>query len=246
MTPKIAANPIIVALDVPSADEAVALVTRLTGAVGAFKIGLELFNAEGPRIFERLRAAGGGDVQLFYDAKFHDIPNTVAGAMRAALKHGVWMVNVHASGGGAMIRAAVEAANDYAGQRPLVIAVTVLTSVDTATLNDELGVAGDARDQVVRLARLAQESGADGVVASPQEAEAIRAACGARFVIVTPGVRPAGADVADQKRIATPAAAIAAGANYLVVGRPITQASDPRAAAHAILDEITAEGGAIF
>jgi orotidine-5'-phosphate decarboxylase len=230
-------NPLIVALDAPTLGKALELATQIGPHVGAFKIGLELYNAAGSAAFDALREAAGADVKIFYDAKFHDIPNTVAGAVRAACRHNVWMTNVHASGGSAMMRAAVDAAKS-ADKPPLVIAVTVLTSIDGATLNGELGVSRSVADQVVALAKLAQESGCDGVVASPQETAAIRAACGEGFVIVTPGVRPAGASVDDQKRVMTPAEAIKQGATYLVVGRPITGAADPAAAAAAILAEL--------
>jgi len=231
-------NPIIVALDVQTADEAASLVHQLSGSVHAFKVGLELFNAEGPEIFSAIRHEAGNHVRIFYDAKFNDIPNTVAGAVKSACKYQPWMLNIHASGGSAMMKAAVKSANEYVDNKPLIIAVTVLTSIDTSTLNNELGVAADAQSQVVRLAKLAKESGCDGVVASPLEVAAIRDACGPDFVIVTPGVRPAGADIGDQKRVMTPADAVKAGSTYLVIGRPITGASDPRAAAEAILAEI--------
>lgn len=227
---------IIVALDVPRLDAALELAARLRPAVGAFKVGLELFNAVGPAGLGQLVAAGG---RVFYDAKFHDIPNTVAGAVRATLATtpGLWMVNVHACGGAPMMAAAAAAARECE-QPPLVIAVTVLTSLDAAQLRDELGVAASPAEQVVRLARLAQDAGLDGVVASPLEAAAIRAACGPEFLVVTPGVRPASAARDDQRRAATPAQAVADGADYLVVGRPITAAADPLAAARAIAAEL--------
>ncbi|HOK54480.1 MAG TPA: orotidine-5'-phosphate decarboxylase [Armatimonadota bacterium] len=231
---------IIVALDVDSEEKALELVRELAGEVGAFKAGLELLNVAGPQIFGKLKAAGAD--RIFYDAKFHDIPNTVAGAVRAAVRQGVWMVNVHASGGSAMMKAAVEAAQDEASklgiEPPKLIAVTVLTSIDTMTLTDELRIASGLVSQVVHLAKLAKSSGMDGVVASPNEAQYIREAVGPDFLIVTPGVRPAGADIADQKRVTTPAKAIAAGANYLVIGRPITRAENPVEAARAIAAEI--------
>ena len=240
-------NPIIVAVDVSSAAEAQRLVSELKGAVGAFKIGLELFNAEGPAIFETLRQAAGEPIDIFYDAKLLDIPNTVAGAIGAAAKHSLWMINVHATGGGAMMRAAVEraakAALENATAKPLVIAVTILTSIDAQTLNDELGVPSTPQEQVVRLAKLAQDNGCDGVVASPLEVAAIRSACGPEFLIVTPGVRPQGADIGDQKRVMTPGDAIRQGASYLVIGRPITHADSPRVAAQSILQEIAAARG---
>ena len=232
-------NPIIIPLDVPSLAPAVKLVEALAPWVGAFKVGLELYNAVGNGIFNELAAAAGSDVRIFYDAKFHDIPNTVAGAVRAAVRQRLWMINVHASGGSAMMRAAVEASMSAAGEPPLVIAVTELTSIDDNVLRDELGVCKGALDQVVALARLAQEAGCDGVVASPRETKAIREACGEDFLIITPGVRPVGASLDDQRRVMTPAQAIAEGANYLVIGRPITAAADCPAAAAAILQEIS-------
>lgn len=225
---------LIVALDVPDLGRALALAERLAPEVGALKVGLELFTAEGPRAVRELVATGA---RVFYDAKLHDIPNTVAGALRAALPLQPWMINVHATGGSAMMRAAATAAAE-APARPLVIAVTLLTSLTPEQVRDELACSRTPAQQVVALARLAQDSGLDGVVASPLEASAIRAACGPEFLIVTPGVRPAGADVGDQARIATPAGAVANGADYLVLGRPITGASDPVAAARAIAAEL--------
>jgi orotidine-5'-phosphate decarboxylase len=232
-------NPILVALDVESAAKAMALADQLRGSVGGYKIGKQLFTAEGPAMVREL--TGRGD-RVFLDLKFHDIPNTVAGAVQSAVATGAWMVNVHASGGTAMMTAAAEAARqaaDKAGRpRPLVIAVTVLTSMTDATLA-EVGVAKPVLEQVVHLARLARSAGLDGVVASPQETRAIREACGPDFQIVTPGIRPPqegtgqqGKD--DQARTLTPAEAIAAGANYLVIGRPITGAPNPREAAERI------------
>jgi len=229
-------NPILVGLDVPTVEQAEALAAQLYRMVSGFKIGLELFNAAGPAIFERVRNAAGGEARIFYDAKFHDIPNTVAGAVRAATKHDLWMVNVHASGGKAMMQAAVDAAHS-AERPPLVIVVTVLTSLDDTALQDELGVKRSSEEQVVALARLAQEAGCDGVVASPKEIKAVKAACGADFLVVTPGVRPAGAEMGDQKRVATPGQAVRDGAVYIVVSRPIIAAPDPVSAARAILQE---------
>lgn len=235
-------EPILVALDFDNADAALALVHRLTGRVGGFKVGLELVNAAGFDVFHRLADSGAG--RIFYDAKFHDIPNTVAGAVRAAARRGVWMVNVHASGGTAMLRAAREAAREGAAAvnqaAPLLLGVTVLTSIDAAALNRELRVAGTVETQVTHLARLCQDAGLDGVVASPQEVAAIRAACGPDFITVIPGVRPAGGDIHDQARVATPSAAVRGGAHYLVVGRAISGAPDPAAAADAIAAEIDA------
>ena len=231
---------VIVALDVDNAERAVQLVRFLRGEVGAFKVGLELVNAAGLGVFEEIRAAGAS--RTFYDCKFHDIPNTVAGAARAAARLGVWMFNVHCSGGVAMMKAAKDAAWQETAllgiEPPKVIGVTVLTSIDQQVLSDEMRVSGTVADQVVHLARLAKEAGLDGVVASPHEIELIRAACGPDFLIITPGVRPAGADAGDQKRVMTPREAIEKGADYLVIGRPITKADDPRAAARAIATEM--------
>lgn len=239
-------NPVLVALDAPSAEQALALADRLRGAVGGFKIGKQLFTSEGPAIVRTL--AGRGD-RVFLDLKFHDIPNTVAGAVSSSVATGAWMVNVHASGGRAMMRAAADAAREAASrlgrERPLVIGVTVLTSLDEAALR-EIGVERGLRNQVIHLARLAQDAGLDGVVASPQEVADIRAACGAGFAIVTPGIRPASqAGKDDQARTLTPREAVEAGADFLVIGRPITAAPDPRAAAEAIrreLDRANARG----
>jgi orotidine-5'-phosphate decarboxylase len=230
---------IIVALDVDTTAQALALADSLRGRVGAFKVGKQLFTAEGPAVVRALAERGD---RVFLDLKFHDIPNTVAGAVRSAVSTGAWMVNVHASGGRAMMRAAAveaqRAATQAGRERPLVIAVTVLTSLDDTALA-EIGMARRVIDQVVHLARLAQDTGLDGVVASPQETPAIRGACGPGFAIVTPGIRSAAqAGRDDQARTMTPAEAVRAGASYLVVGRPITAASDPRAAAEAMDAEL--------
>jgi orotidine-5'-phosphate decarboxylase len=232
-------NPILVALDVDSAAKALALADRLGDAAGGFKIGKQLFTAEGPAV---VRAIAERGQRVFLDLKFHDIPTTVAGAVRSAVATGAWMVNVHCSGGSAMMRAAAEAARSAASAlgrpRPLVIGVTVLTSLDDAALA-EVGCARPVRDQVIHLARLAQAAGLDGVVASPLETAAIRAACGPDFTIVTPGIRgaaEAGRD--DQARTMSASEAMAAGANYLVIGRPITGGENPRAAATAIAAQL--------
>jgi orotidine-5'-phosphate decarboxylase len=224
---------VLVALDVPSAVEATRLADRLRGAVGGFKIGSQLFTAAGPDLVRTLVDRGD---RVFLDLKFHDIPNTVAGAVSAAVELGVWMVNVHAAGGAAMLAAARLAANRRAGPAPILIAVTVLTSLDAKTLAST-GVQDSPLDQVLRLARLAQTAGLDGVVASPLETAAIRAACGPEFVIVTPGIR-SGAAEDDQRRTMPAADAIRAGSSYLVIGRPITAASDPRAAAARMAEEL--------
>lgn len=236
-------NPILVALDVDRAETALALADRLRGAVGGVKIGLQLFTAAGPEIVRQFVERGD---RVFLDLKFHDIPNTVAGAVAAAAGLGVWMVNVHASGGRAMLEAAQKAADEGAartGRRPLVIGVTVLTSLASDALGD-IGVLGSPAEQVVRLACLCQAAGLDGVVASPQEIAAIRTACGPDFVIVTPGIRggAAASGPDDQARTAAPAGALQAGSSFLVIGRPITAAPDPRAAAEAILGEIGRPG----
>ena len=228
---------LLVALDVDAVEDAKRLADRLRGFVGGFKIGSRLFTAHGPRFVEEL--VGRGD-RVFLDLKFHDIPNTVAGAVGAAARLGVWMVNVHASGGLDMMRAAREAADEEAAKvlqsPPLVIAVTVLTSMGEQTLPD-IGVTGGLGDQVVRLATLAQNAALDGVVASPREIALIRAQCGERFAIVTPGIRGLSDLKGDQTRTESAPAALEAGASYIVVGRPIIAAPDPRAAAEAIANE---------
>lgn len=226
---------IIVALDHPSGDEALALVAALGDAPCAVKVGKELFTREGPPIVRTLVAQGR---PVFLDLKYHDIPNTVAAACRAAAELGVWMINVHTSGGPAMLRAAREALSDLA-RKPLLIGVTVLTSLDAAELS-AVGIQDSPEAQVLRLTRLARDTGLDGVVCSPQEIAAVKRECGARFLTVTPGIRPADASLDDQQRVATPASAVREGGDYLVVGRPITRAPAPRAALTAILAEIEA------
>ncbi|MGH7279366.1 MAG: orotidine-5'-phosphate decarboxylase [Candidatus Rokuibacteriota bacterium] len=231
---------LLVALDVERLEEATALLDRLRGVVAGCKIGSQLFTAAGPAAIEAAHKRG---VRVFLDLKFHDIPNTVAGAVREATRLGVFMLNVHASGGMAMMRAGAEAATQAAREfgvgRPLVLGVTVLTSLDRRTLQAETGVAASVEAHVLRLAERAHEAGLDGCVASAREIALLRRALPRRFTLVTPGIRPAGAGEDDQVRIATPTAALAAGADYLVVGRPITAAADPARAATAILGEIS-------
>jgi orotidine-5'-phosphate decarboxylase len=228
------ANRVIVALDVPSLSAAVDLAKRLGSHVGGVKIGSQLFTAEGPAAVLAMRELG---LRVFLDLKFHDIPNTVAGAVQAASALGVWMLNVHASGGTAMLEAAVRAAHTEAVQRSLVLGVTVLTSMDEASLRATLGTTRTLQGQVQSLAQACRAAGLDGVVASPQEIAAIRAACGRGFLIVTPGVRPAGATRDDQRRVMTPGQAVQAGADYVVIGRPIIAAPDPLEAARRITAE---------
>jgi len=231
---------LLVALDVESGERALALARSLGDVVGGFKIGSRLFTLEGPAVVHRLADLG---VNVFLDLKFHDIPNTVAQAVESAVVSGAWMVNVHASGGGPMMQAAARAAVETAARmnrrRPLVIGVTVLTSMDDATLKDT-GVHRPLLEQVIALAQMARAAGLDGVVASPQETAAIRAACGPEFAIVTPGIRGASAGVEknDQSRTMGPAEAIRAGATYIVVGRPIIAAQHPRDAAERIAEEL--------
>jgi orotidine-5'-phosphate decarboxylase len=232
-------SPILVALDFPDASSALALVSRLDPAQCAVKIGKELFTAAGPDL---VRECVGRGFRVFLDLKFHDIPTTCAQACAAATRLGVWMVNVHASGGAAMMSAARKAVDEAAaamGRRaPLLIGVTVLTSLGAADLA-ALGLSDSPEAQVLRLARLAQASGLDGVVCSAREARALRAACGPGFALVTPGIRPAGSATQDQARVATPQDALRDGADWLVIGRPITAAPDPAAALAAILDQLT-------
>lgn len=226
---------VIVALDYPSADQALAFVRRLAPASCRLKVGKELFVTAGPGLVDSLQGLG---FEIFLDLKFHDIPNTVAQACEAAARLGVWMLNVHASGGSRMMTAAREAL-DKAARRPRLIAVTVLTSMQDEDLS-ELGVTGvSAAEQALRLAALAQRCGLDGVVCSAREAGAMRARFGAGFQLVTPGIRPVDAATDDQARVATPGAAVQAGSTYLVIGRPITRAQDPVAALREIEHEIS-------
>jgi orotidine-5'-phosphate decarboxylase len=228
MTPR---ERLIVALDVPQAEAARELVDRLKGRVGLFKVGSQAFTAAGPELVREIVARGE---RVFLDLKFHDIPNTVAGAVASTAALGVSLATVHGLGGRAMLEAAAGA---LPAMGTKLLAITILTSHDEGTLG-EIGVGGRVADSVKRLALLASDAGMDGVVASPHEVAMIREACGPGFLIVTPGIRPAGAAAGDQARAATPAAALAAGADYLVVGRPITEAKDPAAAADAIVREM--------
>jgi orotidine-5'-phosphate decarboxylase len=231
---------LLVALDVESGARALQLAERLNGLVGGVKIGSRLFTLEGPGLVKRLTDTG---MRVFLDLKFHDIPNTVAQAVEAATLTGAWMINVHASGGVPMMQAAAKAAADTARMarrpKPLVIGVTVLTSMDEPTLH-EVGVSRPLMQQVVELAHLAQRAGLDGVVASPLETREIRDSCGGDFAVVTPGIRgaAAGDEKNDQSRTMGPGEAIKAGSTYLVVGRPIIAAPDPRVAAEAIGAEV--------
>ncbi|NOT28604.1 MAG: orotidine-5'-phosphate decarboxylase [Acidobacteria bacterium] len=232
---------LLVALDVNTGTQALELATALDGIAGGFKIGSRLFTLEGPQLVRTLSARGA---RVFLDLKFHDIPNTVAQAVESAVQTGAWMINVHASGGVPMMQAAAKAGRETAQRigapAPLLIGVTVLTSMDAVTLQ-QTGVERPLADHVVDLAILARTAGLDGVVASPQETAAIRKACGKDFLIVTPGIRgaSAGADKNDQMRTMGPAEAVRAGASYIVVGRPIIAASDPRRAAEAIVKELS-------
>lgn len=227
---------IIVALDYPDADAALAFVDRIEPGSCRLKIGKELFTRSGPAIVRQCQERG---FAVFLDLKFHDIPNTVAAACRAAADLGVWMMNVHASGGRRMMVAAREALEAAGPDRPRLIAVTVLTSMGEDDLR-EIGIAHSPAEQVTRLAALTRDAGLDGVVCSPREAAVLRQASGRDFLLVTPGVRPAGSEVGDQKRIMTPADAMAAGSSYLVIGRPITQAADPVVALATIGAELSA------
>ncbi len=235
---------LIVALDFDSLPSALKFAKQIADLVGMFKIGNQLFTAAGPAAVKEIAELGPG---IFLDLKFHDIPNTVAGAvLSAAAMTGVQLVNVHASGGSAMLRAAVAAVSagvPMGADRTRLLAVTILTSMDEKTMR-EVGISGPPKSRVVKLAQLAKKAGVDGVVASVQEAKAIRKACGREFLIVTPGVRPEDKtgekQKDDQARTATPTEAIRAGADFIVVGRPIIAASDPRAATQAIVDEVAA------
>jgi orotidine-5'-phosphate decarboxylase len=223
-------SPVIVAIDYPRPEPALLLLDQLDPQLCRVKVGKEMFTRLGPAFVEKCMHKG---FEVFLDLKFHDIPNTVAGACRAAAELGVWMMNVHASGGRRMMQAAREAIDKSAAQ-PLLVAVTILTSL-TAEELAEVGFSGSPADNVGRLAALAHDSGMHGVVCSPREAQLLRDALGDEFLLVTPGVRPAGSATADQRRVTTPAEAVHAGSNYLVIGRPITAAPDPRQALQLII-----------
>jgi orotidine-5'-phosphate decarboxylase len=225
---------LIVALDVSSAAEARQIVTAVGGSATTFKVGKQLFTAEGPQVVRDLIASGR---KVFLDLKFHDIPNTVGGAVASASTLGVSMLTVHASGGSKMLRAACEGASQ-GKTKPLILAVTVLTSLNDADMQEQ-GITAGVESQVLRLAGMALQAGCGGVVASAREAANLRRSLGTGFAIVTPGVRPAGSDAGDQARVVTPKDAITAGADYIVVGRPITGAKDPASAAAGILAEIS-------
>ena len=231
-------NPVLVALDTPSIDAALALALKLKDMVGGLKLGLEFFGANGPEGVGRVSALG---MPVFLDLKFHDIPNTVAGAVRSVMPLAPLMLNVHASGGLAMMQAAKAARDEAAAKLGLppsiLLAVTILTSLDQAAL-DEIGYASKVADQVARLAALAQKAGLDGVVCSPHEVALLRQRLGKDFQLVVPGIRPAWAEAGDQKRVMTPSEAIQAGADWIVIGRPITGAADPAQAATRIKAEL--------
>ncbi len=216
-------SPIVVALDYPTVAQSIEMAKRLDPNQCRVKVGKELFTTAGPVILDELHKLG---FDIFLDLKFHDIPNTVANAVSAAAKAGVWMVNIHASGGRRMMEASANALQQLSDNKTLLIAVTVLTSMDQSDLV-EIGIDATPEQHVKRLAALAKSSGMDGVVCSAQESSMLSTELGKDFVLVTPGIRPAGSDQGDQKRIMTPAQAMAAGSHYLVMGRPITQAKDP-------------------
>jgi len=225
---------VILALDVPDAESADRLVTQVGEKLQFVKIGLQLFIAEGPDIIRRMKGHG---LRVFLDLKLHDIPNTVRSAVGSAARQGVDLLTIHLAGGPEMIKAAAEEASLHP-QQPLILGVTVLTSTDTATLKT-LGIHQEPADRVSMLAKMAGDCGLSGVIASPQEIVRLRKENGSQLTIITPGVRPAGADIGDQKRIATPSQAIRDGANYLVIGRPISAAPDPAQAFDAIVEEIS-------
>ena len=228
---------IIVALDVENEKAALALVKKLKGKVGVFKVGKELFTAAGPSIVKKIQKLGG---KVFLDLKFHDIPNTVGKAVAQATKLGVYMMTLHASGGVEMMEAAVSAAKENApkNKMPILLAVTVLTSLDDGALK-KIGFTSGAEDMVLRLAKMAKEAGVQGIVSSPKELKILRRALGPDMVLVTPGIRPAWSAAGDQKRITTPAQAVKDGCSFMVIGRPITAHKNPAASAKLIAKEIS-------
>jgi orotidine-5'-phosphate decarboxylase len=240
-----AAGRIMVALDVPSVEEADHIILDLQGIPCWMKVGMQLYYAAGPQIVLKLKDLG---YKVFLDLKLHDIPNTVQGGSNSLARLGVDMFNVHAAGGVKMMKAALSGVEEAIaagqtryekGQFPLLIAVTQLTSTDRSMLNDELGISGTVEDTVVRYAELTQQAGLHGVVASPQEVAAIKQHCGRSFITVTPGIRPSGASIGDQSRVMTPAEAFAQGTDYVVIGRPITAADNRRYAMESIMEEMT-------
>jgi len=241
LTREQAAGKIMVALDKPDASAALAVAEQLQSSGCWMKVGMELFYAAGPSIVRELKGKG---FRIFLDLKMHDIPNTVRGGARSIARLGVDLFNVHGAGGIAMMSAAIEGVSEAvaagdAEKAPLVIAVTQLTSTNQAVLNNEIGIAGTVEDAVVQYASLARKAGLQGVVASPLEVAAIKGACGADFITVTPGIRPRGADAGDQSRITTPSDAVKGGTDYLVIGRPISGANNPAEALDTILKEMT-------
>lgn len=232
------ASRIMVALDYATAAEAEALIAALKGIPCYMKVGMQLYFAEGPSFVERLKRDG---YRVFVDLKMHDIPNTVKGGAKSLTSIGADMFNVHAAGGRKMMEAALEgmqAALSTGQHQPIVIAVTQLTSTDTAVMNEEIGIPGSVEETVIRYAKLAKEAGLHGVVSSPWEAGQVKKVCGSSFITVTPGIRPAGSSANDQARMMTPARALDSGADYLVIGRPITAQPDPRQAMEQILKEL--------
>ncbi|EHQ63359.1 orotidine 5-phosphate decarboxylase [Paenibacillus dendritiformis C454] len=235
-----AASRVMVALDYDGTAEAQRLIEQLEGIPCYMKVGMQLFYAGGPSFIRELKERG---YSVFLDVKMHDIPNTVKGGANSIAKLGVDMFNVHAAGGKKMMQAAIEGveaarAADPSLPRPVIIAVTQLTSTNNEVMNEEIGIPGTVEETVVRYAKLTQEAGLDGVVASPHEVKSIKAACGDSFRTVTPGIRPKGAPLQDQSRVMTPAEAMRHGTDYIVVGRPITEAEDPRAALLSIIEEL--------
>ena len=233
---------LVLALDVDDLKSAEDLVDKLKDYVGVFKIGSQLFTSEGIKVIEMVNQKGG---KVFLDLKFHDIPNTVKGAAESATKLGVYMFNIHASGGYEMMKAAADAARKTSIKlgikKPFILGVTVLTSINQEILKKEIGVNKNVKEHVVHLAKLAKSAGLDGVVASPQEIKEIRASCGDNFIILTPGIRPAGEELNDQKRIMTPRQALEQGADFIVIGRPIRNAENPVEAARNIIREMEEE-----